>query len=263
MPIIDTTKEVKILTKNCVDAYSTIVSDHGGTVSYLYDRDSKTKFKSVNGNRDNDTPVQIDITFNVNGVETQFTINQFMMLNTNVKDFVLYWYDSTSLTYKSVVDDSTSVDYSCHTFGSVYTSRVRLILKTTQKPNHEKEIGDLILARVRHVMSRGMASYQVAFRNKVSQIELGDGGLALAYSRPLGGRINRYGAQCVFNFLNRDDYEFLYELKDDGDPFLFYPESITRPKELWFVHWLNPFAANYMTQFVGNGYSIMMELMEI
>lgn len=262
MQIIDPTKEVKILTKNFVDSSSAIVSSFGGTTSYLYDRDNGTKFVSTGANRDVNS-VQIDITFKVNGVETEFTLNTLLMLRTNVKDFVFYWFKASDSTYHSVVDDHAVTDYSCHTFGAVKTSRVRLVLNNTQHPNQEKEIGDLIIARTRYVLSRGIANYQVAFRNKVSQIELGDGSLSMAYSRPLGSRIDRYGAQCGFNFLSRADYDFLYCLKNEGDPFLFYPESITRPHELWYVHWLNPFSASYMTTFTGNGYALTMELMEV
>lgn len=262
MPIIDPTKEVKILTKNCVDSATTIVSDHGGTTSYLYDRDTSTLWKSSGADRDA-IPSVLTFTFNVNGTETQFTINTLILLNTNARAIDFEWWNATTSLWVPIVGWTLDADYGCFTFGAVLTSRVRLTLKNTQHPNHEKQLGQIIVARVRHVFSMGFSMYNVAFRNKQSQIELGDGSLAMAYTRPLGARIDRYAAQCVFSYLPRTDYDFLYCLKNEGEPFIFWPESVSRPTELWFVHWVNPFMASYMTAYVGNGYSLTMELQEV
>lgn len=264
MPIIDPTKEVQIMSKNCIDSYSTIVSSHGGTVSRLYDRDKSLQWQSSGANRD-EISVILTVTFNVVSTETEFTFNRLMILNTNVKDFILEWWKASDSTWHSVVNAgiAENAGYTCFSFGAVKSSRIKLTLVNTQPHNKEKMIGQIVICRVLHVMSEGLTDYRINYSQKISQYEVGDGGLQIAYTRSPGSRVNRYGASATFTLLPRSDYEFLRCLKDEGEPFIWYPEAVTRPDEVWFVHWVNPITAFYTTTFTGAGYTLVMELSEV
>lgn len=252
------------MTRNCVDADSSITSSHGGVKAYLYDRDNETIWKTEGANRDNVT-VTLDITFKIGSVETEFNFNRLMILNTNIKNVLLEKYDSATGLYSQVFQDliPDTRNYGCWYFGAVLTSRIRITITGTKLRNKEKEIGELIVTRVRRHISRGMTVYDVSYREKQSIYELGDGGMQIAYARAPGLRVGRYHAMAVFSYLTREDFEFLRCIKDEGQPFLWYPESITRPDEVWYVHWVNPFTANYTALFAAPGYTITMELSEV
>lgn len=260
---MDQSKEVQILTKNCIDSDSAITSSHSGSTDYLWDRDNDSKWKSVGANRD-DVSAVLQIIFKIGSVETEFRFNRIMILNTNVKDFVLEWWEETDSTWHSVVDAGISANagYVCFTFGTIKSSRIRLTLKNTQSHNKEKEIGELIITRIRYVLDTGFTNYEFSFVDKSSPYPLGDGGLHIAHVRSPGNRTTRYTARCVFTLLSRNDFEKLRCLKDEGEAFLWYPEAISRPDEVWLVHWVSPLSASYTTTFVGAGYSLMMELAE-
>lgn len=260
MPIIDPTKEIKIFTRNFIDSDTTIVSSHGGTTSYVYDRDKETKWTSWDGG-DDGTPVTLTFTFNVGSTETEFTLNTLLILNTNIKAVTMEKWSGSAWVF--VFSDEANSDVGCWSFGAVKTSRIRLTFTTTQSANKEKYAGEIILARLRYVLDTGFSSYELLYREKKAQIDLGDGGQSLAYTRAPGSRTNRYGARCSFQFLSRADYEKLLCLKDEGEPFLWYPEAVTRPGEIWFVNWVTPFSAKYTTLFTGNGYDLTMELQEV
>jgi len=262
MPIPADKREIRILTENMVDADSTIVVSAGGTTANLFDRDKDNKYITSGVRRDTQAAT-IEVTFNVGTVETEFTLNTLIMLKTNVKLFKLEWFDSAESIFKTIIETERPGEITCLTFGAVKTSKIRLTLFTTQQPNREKEIGELIIARQRFILSDNPSSYDLVGREKKTIIELGDGQRHIAYTRFSDQRISKYGARVSFRFLPQADYDILECIKNEGTPFLWYPESLSRPLEIYKVNWVNPFETRYSIQFKGAGYDITMELEEV
>ena len=263
-PILDPNKTVRILTKNFLDADTTIVSSHAGTTSYLWDRDVNTLWQTAGfmARRDQ-TEITLTITFNVGTVETQFTANTIMFLNNNLNFVKLESWNGSA--WEEVFQDYVPAASHDHVwyFGERTTSRMRITMLGTKQENKQKEIGELVIARTRYLMSTGMTSFQANYKQKVSMYEVADGGLRIAYTRAPGSRVARYGAVVTFDRITREDYEFLLALKNEGEPFLWYPESAQYPGEVWLVQWVNPFTAMYSHQMTTAGYTVTMELQEI
>jgi len=262
MPIVPADTEIRIFTKNFVDSDSTFTLSHGGTAANLYDRDIDSKSTTVNCRFDYQTAT-VDIQFNLDSVETQMTFNSIIMINHNLKSFnVYYWNSTTSAWVKYFGITEFSGEIACYTFGAIKSSRVRIEMMTTQNPNREKHIGELIIARQRFVLPRP-ETFSIQHRTKATILELGDGSRHTAYTRFSTNRISKYGATFNFRMLPRSDYENLECLKNEGQPFLWYPESVTRPKEIFYVNWLGEFQAEYSFQYNGAGYNLSMNLDEV
>jgi len=258
--IIDPTKEIRIYTKNCIDSDGTIASSHGGTTSYLCDRDNGLLWESSGARRDA-LPVTLTITFKVNGTETEFEINTLGLLNANIRALKAeYWNGSAYVDLFSNEEDG-GIDFT-H-FGEITTSRIRLTLTKTVLPNREKQIGEIIIARLRYILESGATSYDLIYRDKQASYQFGNGAQGIAYTRALASRINRYGARVSFEMIPRTDYEKLLSLKDEGEPFLFQPEAVSSPEDIFLVNWTSAFAAKYSTLYKGNGYDLTMEVSEV
>ena len=256
-------QEVKILTRNYIDGDSTITVSHGGNTAKLYDRDKNSLYVTSGAKRDTIT-AEVTIIFKVGTTETAFALNNFFLLNTNVKDFTFQRYASGAYVnvFDATVPENARFMY-CE-FGQITTSRIKILLKSTQYAfNQEKEIGEMIACRLRYNMSQNIATQTVSHREKKQTIELGDGQRHVAYTRFSENRISKYGASATFALMPQVDYDFLEALKNQGAPFLWYPESETRPQEIYYVNWVNQFIANYTSSYKGAGYDLTMELEEV
>jgi hypothetical protein len=58
----------------------------------------------------------------------------------------------------------------------------------------------------------------------------------------------------------RDDFK---ALKEAGQPFLWQPESVTVPEDVYYVHWTNAWDDRYMDNYKGAGYEVVMDLKEV
>jgi len=255
-------EEVKVLTPNFVDSYSDITSSHGGTTSYLYDMDNCTKFKltSPGGNRDT-KEATLEIIFKVGSTETEFLMNCFMLFRCNIREMGFDYWSGSNWVNLTTVSENTD-DYIIRFFGEITTSRVRFRMKKTIDPNQFKEITKLIVARHRF----NFPSYSVlneVGREKVATLILGDGSEHRAVTKFTPNRSMKYGANLTFEYLTRQEYENLRALKDENSPFLWMPESVYWPEEIYYVNWINPPPVNYSTKKKPNGYTLQMELHEV
>ena len=181
-------REVKIFTRNCVDRFSTITASHGGDTTKLYDRDRNNVYKTVNAKRD-DITASLEIIFKVGTTETEFDISHLFLTNTNIGQYTFQKYVGGVFVDIYSGEIANGQDYLCLQFPVIRTSRIKLLMKTTQpKFNQEKKIGDIIVTRWRRTLTYGPDQYQMNFRQKVSMYEVGDGGLQMAYTRAPGRR---------------------------------------------------------------------------
>lgn len=260
--IVPADKEVRILTRNFLNADCTVTSSHGGTTSYLYDFDKYSKFTTSGAKRDT-IAVTLTITLKVGATETTCDINTIALLNTNVRAFKAEWYRASDASYQTIFDFTAEENSVYISFGTIQTSRIRLTLYSTQQPNSEKSIGSLIIARQRFYLSKNPITYEMMYRDKRRALELGDGQHHIAFTRFSNNRIMKYGARLAFEFLNQQDIDNLEALKNEGQPFLFYPEASARPDEIYLVNWVNQFLARYTINYKGAGFSVDMELEEV
>ena len=252
---------LRIFTRNFIDSNSTITLSHGGTAARLYDRDKEAKYATSGANRDT-ISAQIDITFMSGGVETEFTFSALLLLNTNLKELRFQKYVSGAyVDILSVGENSESVI--CKTFGAVKTSRVRLIMPNTIQPNKEKQIGQLIIARQRFFINDAMWTYDMLGREKTRRLEMGNGELHIAHTLFAPTRTQRYGARVGWQLASIETLNVIRCLKDEGIPFLWYPESITKPDEIWYVYISSPPAVKYTIHNKLAGYDISLELQEV
>lgn len=263
MAAVDPSTEIRILTPNMIDANSTITLSHGGTALYLYDRDRSNKYVTVGAKRDN-IEMSVVIVFKIGTVETPFTLNSFLMMDHNLKSWDLSWWNSTTSTWIPFLgNDNETADPVCFTFGAILTSRIRLKALKTMLPNKEKSIGEIIIARQRFVIGTNPSVYNFNFRQKKRQLEMGNGDLHIAYTQLSKNRITRYGATVGWKFLSPELYYCLMDLKNEGSTFLWYPESVYRPSEIWLVHIISAWVAKYSSEYKGAGYDVTLELQEV
>lgn len=257
--------EVRILTKNFIDGYTSIVSSHGGTLTNLYNSDNDaywTNDDQHNFSHWDTVEMTLDFTFKVGIVETEFKTDSVILVNNNLRDFDLYyWNAGTWAHFLSVTENEDKNLYL--NFGAHTTSRIRLVMKTTMLPNERKRIGQLIIARGRMNLGRNYSVYDVSNREKVSSMTLGDGSEHRAVTRFTQYRTQKYGCRATFDYLSLFDYQNLIALKNEGEPFLWYPESDFKPDEIYLVSWVNPFASSYTMQNKATGWSVTMELREV
>jgi hypothetical protein len=170
------------------------------------------------------------------------------MINHNVKAFDLYYWDGAAYqTWHSFTGLASSTTF--FTLSSQTTSQAKLVLHTTQTANQEKAIGELNLMALQLDLGQDLYTYKVTFRQRVKDLPLGDGSLKRGIIRWTYNRIEKYEAQWSLILATDTLKSSLYAIKQSGIPFLWYPESVTHPDEIWYVHWYDPKQYDY-TSFV-------------
>lgn len=256
--------EPKFFTKNYVNADDTITVDYGDSVkNKLYDRDVDSKYISSGANSDA-TRVTLEVVFNEGSTAVNRTIDYFMIHKHNLKAWRFYTWNGSSwdLVHSETVDaDDTHIA----SFSEVTVSKVKLEMDSTQSANQEKEIGEFIVCKVKYETSDpdDFTKYQQKWTEKAKMLKMIDGSNHKVYERITANRIQRYEANCEFKFVSQTFYDTLKSLKEEGVPFLFQPESIQRKNEVYYVHWVNAFNAQYADFNKGAGYKITIQLREV
>ncbi len=190
------------------------------------------------------TDVTLTITFYEGSQAASRTIDSLLMINHNVKAFdVYYWNGSAFVLWHSFTGLAAS--YTFYSLSSQTTSKVQIIFHTTQVANQEKAVGELNMMALLLDWGQDLTSYNVQFRQYVKDLMMGDGTLQRAVVRWTYNRIEKYECQWGLNLATDALLASLLAIKALGIPFLWYPESISRPSEIWYVHWYDPRQYNY------------------
>lgn len=231
--------EPKIFTKNYVNSDDTFsVSSGSGSWSNAYDRDTLSQWVSSGANSDA-SDVTITITFYEGSVAATRTIDSLLMINHNIKAFDLYYWNGSAFTlWQSFTGLASSTLF--QSLSSQSTTAVQLILHTTQVANQEKAIGEFNLMALLLDLGVDLYTYKVAFRQRVKDLAMGDGSLKRGIIRWTYNRIEKYEATWSLHLITDAQRNSLLTIKQLGTPFLWYPESISRPDEIWYVHWYDP-----------------------
>lgn len=254
--------EPKIYTKNYVNSDDLFTATHGsGSIGNIYDRDNASQWITSSANNDS-TTVQIDVTFYEGTTAINRTIDTLILLNHNLKNFVLYYWDgSTFQTWLTVTAEASA--NSVKSLSSQTISKIRLEMTLTQTTNAEKAIGELVLCALQLDLGVDLDEYDVTYRQKIKPLQLGDGTMqqVLIYWAP--NRTEKYEAKIKMRMVPEALFNSLKAIKETGIPFLWYPESLQRPSEIWYVHWTNTWRFRYTDKFKNAGYDLDFELKEI
>jgi hypothetical protein len=264
-----------LYTKNYVtvdDTYA--VSSGAANIGYVYDRDNSAQWQSSGANSDA-TSVTIQITFYEKSVAVSRVFDTLALINHNIKNYTVAWWTGSAWTtfITQTADTSQSLSRNVSTYGntptalasfsSVTTSQILLTLNTTQTPNQEKAIGELICCNQQLNVGLDLLTYDLAFRQKVKDNLMGDGSLTRAVVLWTLNRYEKYEAKATFNFVSDSLLASFMSIKNQGLPVLWYPEALQRPDEFWLVHLHNPRMYKYMVAYKGAGNILSLDLKEV
>jgi hypothetical protein len=251
-----------IYTKNYVNADDVFTVSHGsGAWGNAYNRDKSSQWQST-GAADDTTAVQIDITFYENATAISRAIDRLILINHNLKDFVIYYWDGTTYqTWLTVTGEE--VANSVITLSPQTIAKARIIMTATQTANQDKAIGELILCQEMLNIGADLQTYDVAFREKSKTLLMGDGSIqkVLVYWSP--HRTEKYEAKVKFTQISQATLLALAAIKEVGLPFLWYPESEAQPDLIYYVHWANTLKWKYTTPYKAAGLDVEIDLKEV
>jgi hypothetical protein len=254
--------EPKILTKNYVQSDDTITASSGQTsVGALYNRDPQSRYMSSGADSDA-TQVTIEVDFYESGIVQNRTIDTLILQNHNLKDWNFdYWNGTIWVTLITATGDMATDEY--RTFSAVITTAVRIQATATQTPNQEKAIGEMIVNALLLDVGQDMMDYSIQFREYMALQRLGDGSYRKIVKRWTPNRIEKYEAAIGWKVMNLSTVNLLYTVKETNLPFYWYPESISRPDQIYYVHWTSPFKAAYSAMVKSAGWNINIDLKEV
>jgi len=142
------------------------------------------------------------------------------------------------------------------------TSALRVGVSVTKTADQEKTIGEFIACGLTFA-PQDLSSYDTKWREKTKEVVLGDGSIHRVITRAVSGRNGRYEARCRWSYLSKAQRDNFKALKEAGQPFLWQPESVNVPEEIYYVHWTNTWDDKYMANFKGAGYEVVMDLKEV
>ncbi len=251
-----------ILTKNYINGDDQFTISHGsGAWANVYNRDPDSIWVS-SGADDDLTPVQMDITFYEGETAIDRVIDRLILVNHNLKDFVIYYWDgSTYQTWLTVTGEMTTttvIELSEQT-----TAKVRIVATATQTVDAEKSIAEAILCKETLDIGLDMQNYDVLYREKAKSLMMGDGSLQRIQVYWSPHRTAKYEAKVRFHMLTEAQRDSLIAIKERGLPFLWYPESETIPDGIFYVHWTNPLKWKYSSSYKAAGFDLDMDLKEV
>ncbi len=252
----------KIYSKNYLTPESILTVLSGITSkAYLLDRDRNSKWISQGQGTDGNV-VTINVDFYEGSTPVPRTIDTFFMLNTNVKDLSFFYWNGTSMVNYLTVLGNTAANL-VRNFTPVTTTRVYFELIRTQTPNQEKSIGELSIGALKLDLSAGPDQYDIKFREKAKELILGDGAMHQMVIRHSPNRTQKYEARVGFKYITQSLHDQLLALKEEGLPFIWHPEPVDRPQDLFYVHWTSPWKAKYVSSYKGAGFDVDLELKEV
>jgi hypothetical protein len=257
------TVEPIIYTRNYVDGYCSIAVTSNSTDKALaYDRDNSSVWQTSGENSDATESIY-DVTFYDAGGATNRTIDTIILVNHNFKAPTLEYLDG-SLTWQTLASGSSlTASTTIFTFNSISVSRVRVRNSTTQITNAEKYLGEFIACATQITFAKDIPTLDSSHREKSAQVELGDGSIHKTTVLWSPTRSDKYGVHTRFDFLTTTLLESLRSLKSGGQAFLWQPESVSRPDQIYLVNWYGDFKYRYMSSYKGAGIQLDADFREV
>jgi hypothetical protein len=267
--------EPLIYSQNWINAADTFsVSSGASSISLAYDRDKNSQYASFGANSDS-TPVTIQVNFNNNGTTSSRTFDTLILINHNIKNYTVAWWTgsawTTFITQTADASQAAAINASQYgnapsalaSFSAITTTQLLFTLNTTQTANQEKMIGELVCAALTINPLQDLAQYEVQPRVKQKVKILGDGSVQMAYVFWSPTQCQKYEATVGWKNLPYTMLTPFVTLKQTGAPFLWYPESITRPDDIYYVNWDDAIKWKYSAFYKFAGIDLTMYLREV
>jgi len=253
--------EPKFYSKNYINSDNSYSSPHVGDAGFssLYDKDRSSQVVTVTAGSDS-TEVEFTITFKEGSVAVNRTFTSIWVLNHNMKQWDIEYYDGTWHSLLAQTVDAT-VDRLVE-FAAVTASMLRISCLKTQVAHDQKKIGELIVANLLLDIGKDMSNYDVRYREKVKDIVLGDGSLHRVVS-PYGNSYSlsqKYEANVGFKYISKSLRDSLKAIKELNESVLWLPESSALPYEIFEVLWTSPWAEKFSSLYKSSGYDISFTL---
>ena len=250
-----------------------LTSTHGGTTSYLVDGYTDLSTWQSTGAADDDTAVSL--TFDRGAFS--LSVNFIAILNHNFKDLLIEYYDydeqwHTFLTYDNVallndrpdliIDFADLLGYP--DYSELGGTKLRFTVSKTQIPDTDKYCSEIFFSR--RIMSLDkLQSFSVKPRQRIKQLSFADNSMqqVVQLFGPWNNKSQKYESSVQFTQLTQAQLDTLKYWKEVAYPMTWWPEPNANPRNFYAVHWTNPLAYKYTTQYKGNGYDVTMELKEI
>lgn len=257
-----TSAEPKIYTPNAINSETAFsISTAPTSVGAMFDGDRGRQWESAGVNSDV-LPVTIEVSFRKNGSDVYATLDSVILLNHNLKAFQAEYWDDTAWQIFASGNNLSAADF-VQTVARVVTKKVRITSFTTQIPNQEKSIGELILCALTLDIGANPMNYEVQGREKVATLQLGDGSIHEVRTKISATRTQKYQCRVKFQHVPLATLNALIVLKESGEKFLWQPESSSRPDQVFLVNWSGPLSYRYATNYKGAGYEVDMSLREL
>jgi hypothetical protein len=240
----------------------TITVSHGnGSKSNLYDRDKVSKWQTSGANNDA-TVVSIEVVFKEGSTAIDRAIDSLLLINHNLKNWDFYYWNGSS--YVLLTGENTdSASTTFKSFSIVTTSKVKLEVDSTQTLNAEKFVGEMIVAALQVDIGEHLEpGYDVNNRERKKELLMGDGSIHTMTTRWSPNQTQKYEARVKFTYVLEALRTQFKAVCDARVPFLWYPESIYRPDDIFLVQWTTPWRERYMNPVKGVGVEIDAEFKE-
>ena len=253
--------EPRFYTRNYIESTAVISSSHGGTVTNIYDRSADKQLVTIGANNDA-TIWNLYVDFYSSGIAQNRKIDTVVLQNHNFYQWDLRYWNGSAWVICAGEHPSSSANAYIY-FTPVTTQKLWLAVDITKTANAEKSLGEFIVCALSYDVNQDMSSYDTKWREKTKEVVLGDGSIHRVVTRSVSGRNGRYEAKCQWSNLPKDKRDYLKAIKEAGTPFLWQPESLTNPQDVFYTHWTNSWDDKYMSNYKGAGYEVVMDLKEV
>lgn len=259
--------ELYLYTKNYITEDCDFSVSHDDTfIERMFDRDNESQWISSGANSDA-TEVVIDITFKEGSVEIEREIDTVILINHNLEDPILEYWDGSAFQSLDSETDLTSGAYTKFSFNAVSTTILRIRNSQTITTNAEKAIGEIIACAElfnpsQAISDPGKIDAQMEAR-KSTEIILGDGQVHRSVVMHSLNRSSKWTVSIDLSFITATELDELQAIKDGGEAFLIQPLSVGAPTKIYYVNWPGNLQHRYVSSYTGAGFSVNLTLKEV
>lgn len=257
--------EPKIFTKNYVNSICDITVSSGDEFKgRLYDND-KASVWITDGENSDATESSVIVLFKEGEDELPRIIDTVMLINHNLEDPILEYWDGSAYQSLDTETDLTSGVATVFEFNEVTTSRIRIRNSQTITTNQEKYIGELIACLLQLEFTEDindLSAYDVTVAQKSYEIMLGDGSTHRTIVKHSPNRASKFQTRVRVDYVVEEDLDTLLAIRDEGLSILFQPESVARPDEVYSCH-IYSLQYKYNSTSKAAGFQVSLDIREI
>lgn len=201
-----------------------------GTQAYLFDRNIRLGFTSVN--YDSTTSAVVSVVF-----AQPTVLSHILIQNHNLRQFRAYYNSVTANSLGIVTANSATSTYL--SFASITVNSVDIQMDNTIAGSVEKSIGELVMTERRLQFERNPShgDWKPTLHRKKIRHEMPDGGVKLLIIR------DKFRARMEWEFVTTSFRDSLLSVYEDALPVYFaaYPTTTSWDGRAYEVHWSNDF----------------------